>query len=127
MKSFLKAFIMIISLTSLSSIWAASESENAIFFQVIQNQMQFDKTTVESATLSEPSFSQNSYGLNIKLKADAGNQLSAMTEAGIGKQTNIVLNGRIIASAKIISQLANNFLVTGLTKKEARQFIISLH
>lgn len=103
-----------------------SNTDHLVVFQIIQSQMVFDNSTVESATISTPKNMADTYGVNLKLKATAANKLNDLAQKNMGKQANIILNRKMVSSATIQGQLGAEFLVTGLTKQEAHQFIKSL-
>ncbi len=105
---------------------ASGSNTDSVVFQIIQSQIVFDNSTVESATISVPKNTADRYGVNIKLKTAAANKLSDLTQKNIGKQANIMLNGKMISSATIQGQLGAEFLVDVLTKQQADQFIKSL-
>ncbi len=101
-------------------------TDNSVVFQIIQGQMVFNNSTVESATINFPKSSADSYGINLKLKTIAADKLGDLTQENIGKKANIMLNRRVVSSATIQSKLGGEFLITGLTKEQANQFIKSL-
>ena len=103
-----------------------SQGHSSMVFQVIQSQMVFDSSTVESATIVSPQIATDSYGVNIKLTSIAATKLRQLTEKSIGKHMNIVLNTLVISSPIIRSGLGAEFLVSGFTKKQADQCIESL-
>ncbi|HFF3632579.1 TPA: preprotein translocase subunit SecD [Legionella pneumophila] len=104
----------------------ASKYISSLVFQVIQNQMVLDSSTVESATIVLPEISTDSYGVHIKLKTIAATTFGQMTENGIGKQGSFILNGIVISNPIIRSRIGDEFIVTGFTKKQANQFIESM-
>lgn len=101
-------------------------TEPLIVFQVIQNQLVVDSSMIESATIISPTNSSDSYGLQIKLKNTAANELARISDENIGKRMNMVLDGVVISSPTIQSKIDAEFQMTGLTKKQAEQFIKSL-
>lgn len=100
--------------------------DHSVIFQIIQNQIILDNSTIKSATIITSKNTANQYEVNVKLKTTAANKINDLTQQNMGKQVNIILNGKIISSATIQSPLAAEFLVTGLTKQQANQFIKSL-
>ena len=98
---------------------------NHIEFQVIQDQLNFDNTTIKSASLYEKEDGTFG-GLQIELKPSASNDLTRITSASIGKVANLVINGKIMTSATIQAPLQNKFLITNITKEDAKKFIDSL-
>lgn len=131
-----KALILLLGMFSFSPVMALDSSmttdvnpeRTLMVFQVVQNQMVFNDSTVENATLVSPENSTDihGYGVQLKLKPIASHEFEQLTAASIGKQANIILNGVLISSPIIRSKLGAEFLVTGLTKKQAEQFIKSL-
>lgn len=99
-------------------------SQGSPALQVVQNQLFLDKSTVKNASLYENKDGTFG-GLQIEIKPSASKDFVQLTKPGIGKIMNLVLNNKIISSAKIKSTLQNQFLVTDITKEEA-QLIIDL-
>ncbi len=137
MNILVKVIVVLLGVVSFSPVMAlgtttatpgahVGSGHSLMVFQVIQNQMVFDSSTVESATIVAPIDPTDTYGVNIKLKTIAANKFGQLTENGIGKHGSIVLNGIVISSPIIRSKLGAEFLVTGLTKEQADQFIESL-
>ncbi|HHS5979918.1 TPA: SecDF P1 head subdomain-containing protein, partial [Legionella pneumophila] len=104
----------------------ASKDISSLVFQVIQNQMVLDSSTVESATIVLPQTPTDSYGVRIKLKTIAATKFGQMTANGIGKQGSFILNGMVISNPIIQSRIGDEFIVTGFNKKQANQFIESV-
>ncbi|HHA3725710.1 TPA: SecDF P1 head subdomain-containing protein [Legionella pneumophila] len=104
----------------------ASKDISSLVFQVIQNQMVLDSSTVESATVVLPETPTDGYGVRIKLKTIAATKFGQMTENGIGKQGSFILNGIVISNPIIRSRIGDEFIVTGFTKKQANHFIESM-
>jgi preprotein translocase subunit SecD len=124
MYSLLKSLIVIFGMMFLpATISLASQNNNSVVFQIIQNQIVFDKSTVESATITPPKNALDSYSVNIKLKHAAGDKLNDLTQANIGKQAVIMLNDKAISSTTIIGNLGGEFLLTGLTKEQANKIL----
>ncbi|MBA2709512.1 MAG: preprotein translocase subunit SecD [Tatlockia sp.] len=117
-------FPIVIASSSTSIAKNTNKQQQLMVFQVIQSQMKFDSSTVSSATLDEND--SNEAILHLKLKTIAASKLKELTDRNIGKQVNIILNGRVITSPVIQSSLGGEFLITGLTKEEAEVFIKSL-
>lgn len=126
MKNFLKIILLFSLLTSVSYAYISNQQTNMLRFQVVQSDIVFNKTTVDSATIQYPKTSADSYGVSVKLNEVATHALSKMTEEGLGKKVNIILNGKVISSAILLDKLGDSFLVTGLTKEDAESFIESL-
>ncbi|HAT3856424.1 TPA: preprotein translocase subunit SecD [Legionella pneumophila] len=104
----------------------ASKDISSLVFQVIQNQMVLDSSTVESAAIVLPETPTDGYGVRIKLKTIAATKFGQMTENGIGKQGSFILNGIVISNPIIRSRIGDEFIVTGFTKKQANHFIESM-
>jgi hypothetical protein len=98
-------------------------TDHSMVFQVIQDQMVFDNSTVESATIAVPKSAADSYGIHLKLNTIAAKKFSDLTQKNIGKQANIMLNEKVVSSTTIQSKLGGEFFVTGLTQEQANQFI----
>jgi len=94
-------------------------------FQVIQEQINFDAANIKKASLIE-SKDGTFGGLQIELNPSASSDLTRVSEAGIGKCANLVLNKKIITSATIRSQLRNKFIIKDITKEDAQNYIDSL-
>lgn len=88
--------------------------------------MVFDESSVENATLISPENPRETYGVQLKLKPMAANKFGQLTEDGLGKMGNIILNDKLVSSPIIRAKLGAEFLVAGLTKEQAEQFIKSL-
>lgn len=120
------AFFFVVS----SNATAHSENSNthmSLVFQVEQSRIKFDSSTVQSAKLVDAASTQQPlYGLELKLKAAATKKMRTLTHHSIGKQSNILLNGRVVSSAVIQSELGGELQFFGLTKEEVEQFINSL-
>jgi preprotein translocase subunit SecD len=101
----------------------AAQTDNSVVFQVIQNQIAFDRSTVESATIIPPRDKSDSYGVNIKLKPDAAAKLQDLTQTNIGKKALIMLNDKAISTTTIMGNLGGEFLLTGLTKQQATKLL----
>lgn len=123
-------FLGVISFSPLALGTTKTESTSsvrpAIIFQVVQNQMVFDESSVENATLISPENPRETYGVQLKLKPMAANKFGQLTEDGLGKMGNIILNDKLVSSPIIRAKLGAEFLVAGLTKEQAEQFIKSL-
>ncbi|HAT1773933.1 preprotein translocase subunit SecD [Legionella pneumophila] len=135
MKILIKVIAALVGVFFLPSILAlgttttdigASTDVSSLVFQVIQNQMVLNSSTVESATIVLPETPTDSYGVHIKLKTIAATKFGQMTENGIGKQGSFILNGIVISNPIIRSRIGDEFIVTGFTKKQANQFIESM-
>ncbi|MGX6642220.1 SecDF P1 head subdomain-containing protein [Legionella pneumophila] len=135
MKILIKVIAALVGVFFLPSILAlgttttdigASTDVSSLVFQVIQNQMVLNSSTVESATIVLPETPTDSYGVHIKLKTIAATKFGQMTENGIGKQGSFILNGIVISNPIIRSKIGDEFIVTGFTKKQANQFIESM-
>jgi preprotein translocase subunit SecD len=103
----------------------AENADDFLSFQIIQDQIIFDNTVVQKASLyikDNTGFA----GLLIELKPHIADSFAHMTEAGVTKTANIVLNKKIVSSAVIHTALGKTILITGLTKEEAEHFLISL-
>lgn len=88
-----------------------------------QDQMRFDSSTLKSATLVPIDETTNQYGLQLKLKKDAALKLKAISSKNIGKQVRLILNDVVISSPRIQSELGGEFMLTGLTREQAKQFV----
>lgn len=99
-----------------------------IAFQIIQDQMNIDRSMIKDATLVTNN--DGSYGgLKIELKSSVAKKLTQMTKKRVGKFANLVLNDKVIITAKLVEPFSpDKFIVNGgsLTKEEAVSFIDSL-
>ncbi|HAT1738437.1 TPA: preprotein translocase subunit SecD [Legionella pneumophila] len=109
-----------------TDIDASKDISSSLVFQVIQNQMVLDSSTVGSATIVLPQTPTDSYGVRIKLKTIAATKFGQMTANGIGKQGSFILNGMVISNPIIQSRIGDEFIVIGFNKKQANQFIESV-
>ena len=113
---------------STMAVAAIEHGNGAVTFQIIQSELIFDRSTIESATISSPENNKYiySYGVNLKLKNKAANELSTITQSNIGKKANIMINGVVISSATIQGGMGQDVSITGLTEEQAQQFIKNL-
>ncbi len=134
MNIFVKTIIATLAITLYSTAIASGtttaapgmNTEPLMVFQVIQNQLVIDSSMIESAKIISPTNSSDQYGLQLKLKNTAANEFARMSGENIGKRMNMVLDGVVISSPTIQTKLGAEFLMSGLTKKQAEQFIKSL-
>lgn len=129
MKIFVKYITMLFGILFLS--FAVAETPNTgnqspMLFQVDREEMIFNSSTIESATMVPVDNATDQYGISLKLKNDAAAKFSDLTAKSIGKQARIILNDVLISSLTIQGKLGAEFLVTGLTKIQAQQFVDSL-
>lgn len=97
---------------------------HSIVFQVIQSEISFNTSNVESAAVLKSE--DNRYNVEIKLMPSAAKEFERITRRNIDKPANMVFNDKIISRAVIRSQIGGNFIVTGLTKEEADKFVQSI-
>ena|SRR3990167_11159832 len=122
MNKLITALSVIFSLIFFSSAMAENPTpNNGVVFQIIQSQFVFDHSTIQSAHLTK-----SANGVHVILKPAAAKQFSALTKNGIGKITNIVLNGKIINSATIRSSLGKDMMIELPNKIQAEEFIKEL-
>lgn len=134
MNIFVKTILATLAITCFSTAIASGATTTApsmnaepmMVFQVIQNQLVIDNSMIESATIISPINSSDPYGLQIKLKNTAANELARISGENIGKQMNIVLEGAVISSPTIRSKLGAEFQMSGFTKEQAEKFIKNL-
>lgn len=128
MRVLFKALILFFSIVLSFSpqVWGAEQNSPLVVFQVIQAELVFDHSTVESATLVPLSASANNYGVNVKLNKAATAKIEELTQANIGKRADVMFNKKLITAVIIQSKLGGEFLVAGFTKEEGEQFIKSL-
>lgn len=134
MNIFVKTILATLAITLYSTAIASGtttatpgmNTEPLMVFQIIQNQLVIDSSMIESATIISPTNSSDSYGLQLKLKNTAANELERISGENIGKQMNMVLNGVVISSPTIQSKLGAEFQMSGLTKEQAERFIKSV-
>jgi preprotein translocase subunit SecD len=131
MSNFLKVLFGTFGIMSFSPVIASGTTTSApdikegvrITFQVIQDQLAIDIPSVESATIVTPESASDSYGLQIKLKKSAADELTRISNQNIGKRMNIVFGDVVVSSPTIQSSLGAEFLVSGLTKEQAQNFV----
>ncbi len=102
-----------------------SFANSSLTFYIIQDQLVLDNSSVKSATINEEKNGVY-HGLNIELKPSATKYLNRISAAAIGKSIALILNTKIINMATIQSELGSSFIITGITKEDAQQFINSL-
>ena len=122
MNKLITALSVIFSVIFFSPAMANNPTPNhGVVFQVIQSQIIFDHSTIQSANLTK-----SAIGVHVILKPSATKQFSDLTKNGTGKIANIVLNGKIIDSATINSTLGNDMVIALPTKIQAEEFIKGL-
>ena len=128
MNVFCKFAALILGVLLFSTVTAAPQSSDkqSIVFQVNHDTMSLNNSTLESATIITVDAAANEYGVQLKLKKDAAIKLGAISAQNIGKQSHLTLNGKLISSPTIQSELGAEFIVTGLTKEQAEKFIESI-
>jgi preprotein translocase subunit SecD len=97
-------------------------TNNKLLMQIVQDQFIFDSSNVQSVTLH---FAANGAydGINIKLKKTAIANMQHFTGNGVGKTLNLVFNNKIVTSAMIQSALGEQFLVVGISRLDASDFM----
>lgn len=124
MKMFFKFIaIVLIGLLLSSTVLAKNCSEQSIIFQVNQDQMSFDNSTLKSAIMIPIDETTNQYGLQLKLKKNAALKLKAISSKNIGQKARLIWNDVVISSPRIQSELGGEFMLTGLTQERAKQFV----
>ncbi|OGT35684.1 MAG: hypothetical protein A3F11_07195 [Gammaproteobacteria bacterium RIFCSPHIGHO2_12_FULL_37_14] len=122
MNKLITALSVIFSLIFFSSAMANNPTPNhGVVFQVIQSQIIFDQSTIQSAHLTK-----SATGVHVILKPAAAKQFSNLTKNPIGKIANIVINGKIINSATINSALGKDMVIELPNKVQAEEFIKGL-
>ena len=76
-------------------------TKSLIVFQLIQNQLVIDSSMIESASILYPKNSSDHYGIELKLKNTAANELERISGENIGKQMNMVSDGVVVSSPTI--------------------------
>jgi preprotein translocase subunit SecD len=108
-----------------TKVSAYKDTGARIYFEIIQDQIIFDKTTVKHAKLIE-----NENGefqdLEIELTAAAAEKLTHLTAGNIGKRAHLIFNNELINTATIQSPLGAKMTIVGFTKQQAQSFINSL-
>lgn len=122
-------FLLGFALFSLSFPLFAQEPEinvngAAIEAEIVQSRFIFDVSNVENASLVE---NNNQYqGLHLELKPLAASELTNMTNAGLGKKINIMINGKLVTTNVIKTALGSHLVITGIPKEQAQHFIQAL-
>lgn len=80
-------------------------------------------STVQSAELGHSIYGTDLYNIQIKLKDEAAQQLRKLSSESIGKDAHLLLNGQIIQTANVMSQLGSQFLLDRLTKAQAESMM----
>lgn len=126
MRSYAGILVLAASLTLLPVLGFAQDTnktqQNHMVFQVVQNQLAFDNALIKHASIIENKDGTFG-GLEVTLKPSASKEIKRITTAGIGKVANLVINGKIVSSAKLQSSLEHQFLITDITKENAQTFI----
>lgn len=124
------ATLFVVAFTSITiasdTTSSSANVKTLVQFQVIQTEMVINSSTVSSATVIPPEHISDPYAVKIILKTESAARFSRITEENIGKRMNITFNNSVISSPTIQSKLGREFLITGLTKKQAKQFVDSL-
>lgn len=123
----------VILATGLTILPVISFSENTInysknspaVFQVVQNQFILDRTTIKSASINKKKDGTFG-GVIIEIKSSASKDFIQLTKHNVGKVLNLVVNNKIISSAKIYNALSTQFVINGISKKEAQSLIDAL-
>ena len=128
MNVFFKFIILILGIFLFSTVAVAQQNSNkqSIMFQVNQDSISFDNSTLESAIVVLVDATANEYAVRLKLKKEAAIKLKAITYRNIGKQSHLTLNGNLISSPTIQSEIGAEFVVTGLTREQAEKFVESI-
>lgn len=105
---------------------AFAQADHAVIFKVNRDQVIFNNKTVESVTFDQPQKNVDRYNLSVKLKAAGAQQLKNLTANNIGKKAQLIINGEIISTATIQSELGDDFLIPDLTKKQVDAFLKDL-
>jgi len=129
MKIFVKYLTILFGVLFLSLAVAETpntDNQSPMLFQVDREEIVFNSSTIESATIVPVDDATDQYGISLKLKNDAAVKFIDLTAKSIGKQARIILNGVLISSPMIQGKLGAEFLVIGLTKIQAQQFVDSL-
>ena len=134
MTIFLKTIMASLAITLCSTAIASGmttattdmNTQSLIVFQVIQNQLVIDSSMIESASIVYPTNSSDLYGIELKLKNTAANELERISGENIGKQMNMVSDGVVVSSPTIQGKLGAEFQMYGLTKEQAERFIKSV-
>lgn len=129
MKIFVKYITSLFGVLFLSLAGAETlntDNQSSMLFQMDREEMVFNSSTIESATIVPVDDATDQYGISLKLKNDTAEKFSDLTAKNIGKQARILLNGVLISSPMIQGKLGAEFLVIGLTKIQAQQFVDSL-
>lgn len=123
---YLTTLLSITLFTSTAAVAQNTDDKTSMLFQVVQEQMVFDSSTVESATVVPVDKASDLYGVQLKLKKEAAAKFGELTAKNIGKQLNIIIEGMVISSPIIRSKLGPQLLVAGLTKVQADKFVKSI-
>lgn len=123
---YLSTLLSIILFSSTTALAKNTEDKTSMLFQVVENQMVLDSSTIESAKVASSDRVSDGYGVELKLKRDAAIKFSALTGKNIGKRVNLILDGVVISSPIVQSSLGAEFIVIGLTKVQAEKFVKSI-
>ena len=128
MNVFCRFITLILGALLFSTVIAAPQtsSKQSIIFQVNQDSMRFDSSTLESATLVPANGTADTYAVQLKLKKEAAVKLKTISSQNIGKQSHITFNGKLISSPTIQSELGAEFIIMGLSEAQAERFVKSI-
>lgn len=125
LNQFISLMLIAVCLALTPAVSFSTSTNNSLIFQVVQDQLILDKSTIKNASLVEEK--DGSFGgLEIEINPFASKKFERMTTHAIGKEANIVLNNKIISTAILKSPLANKFLIKNITNDDAKAFIGSL-
>lgn len=99
-------------------------SSSLVQLQLIQTQVDWTKHSFKSVKL-EPT-TNGKYAVHVELTPSATAQLQKLTRDNVNHEINIVWNKQILSTSTIMSELGGKFLISGLLKKDAEQFVKSI-
>lgn len=124
-----KNLLCLVSASLFSMVYAAAPMSSAphigLQFQIVQNDFLLDNSNVKSAKMiTNP---DGGYvGLEVQLKPFAVEELQRLMNDGMGRMLNIILNNRIVASARVQNSLGQKFLIVSITREDALTFVNQL-
>lgn len=130
MNKFIKTLTVISGVFIFTAAVASQTPSQGAVFQVVQSQMIFDKANVQSASVIRVGkyihYSKDEYGVQLVLTPAGAKQFSEITQNGIKKVANTVVNGKIVMSATLMGPLGKNVIFPLPNKHEAEQYVKSL-
>ena len=92
-------------------------------FQIIKSQFSLKKKDFQSISIVK---NTDKYAIEVQLTTQAAKLMMTYSAKNIGQAMNTVWHHHILNTATIRSSLGGQFLMTGLTKRQAKSIVESL-